>query len=90
MLYNSFELYSDNAKRNQIVMMKHLILRIKETFNKEFEKLMKLRQNQGDMINDKNKRIEEICEELKRPNDIVIPRKNILESNDAILEVKPE
>lgn len=51
---------------------------------------MKLRQNQGDMINDKNKRIEEICEELKRPNDIIIPRKNILESNDAILEVKPE
>ena len=58
--------------------MRHLILRIKETFNKEFEKLMKLRQNQGDLINDKNKRIEEICEELKRPNDIVRPRKNIL------------
>ena len=42
--------------------MRHMILRIKETFNKEFEKLMKLRQNQGDIINDKNKRIEEICE----------------------------
>jgi len=61
LLYNSFELYSDNSKRNQIVMMKHLIMRIKETFNKEFEKLLKYRQNQGDMINDKNKRIEEIC-----------------------------
>lgn len=34
LLYNSFELYSDNAKRNQTVMMKHMILRIKETFNK--------------------------------------------------------
>lgn len=42
------------------------------------------------MINDKNKRIEEICEELKRPNEIIKPRKNILESNEAVLEVKPE
>lgn len=58
LLYNSFELYSDNAKRNQIVMMKHMIIRIKETFNKEFEKIMKLRQNQSDLINDKNKRID--------------------------------
>jgi hypothetical protein len=61
LLYNAFELYSDNAKRNQVVLMKHLILRIKETFNREFEKLLKFRQNQGDLINDKNKRIEEIC-----------------------------
>lgn len=49
-------------------MMKHMIIRIKETFNKEFEKILKLRQNQSDVINDKNKRIEEICEELKRPS----------------------
>lgn len=42
-------------------MMKHLITRIKETFNKEFEKILKLRQNQSELINDKNKRIEEIC-----------------------------
>lgn len=45
-----------------------MIIRIKETFNKEFEKILKLRQNQSDVINDKNKRIEEICEELKRPS----------------------
>lgn len=71
-------------------MMKHMILRIKETFNKEFEKLLKVRQSQGDIINDKNKRIEEICEELKRYNEVIRPRKNILESNDAVLEIKPE
>lgn len=34
-----------------------MIIRIKETFNKEFEKIMKLRQNQNELINDKNKRI---------------------------------
>lgn len=34
-----------------------MIVRIKETFNKQFEKIMKLRQNQNELINDKNKRI---------------------------------
>lgn len=90
LLYNSFELFSDNAKRNQIVMMKNMIQRIKETFNKEFEKTLKLRQNQNEIINDKNKRIEEICEELKKANESIKGRKNVLESNDSILEVKPQ
>lgn len=89
LLYNSFELFTDNAKRNQIVMMKHMMLRIKETFNREFEKVMKLRQNQNEIINDKNKRIEEICEELKKTSEVVRGRKNILESNESVLEVSP-
>lgn len=89
LLYNSFELFTDNAKRNQIVMMKHLMLRIKETFNREFEKVMKLRQNQNEIINDKNKRIEEICEELKKASEVVRGRRNILESNESVLEVSP-
>lgn len=89
LLYNSFELFTDNAKRNQIVMMKHMMLRIKETFNREFEKVMKLRQNQNEIINDKNKRIEEICEELKKTSEVVRGRRNILESNESVLEVSP-
>lgn len=47
LLYSSFELFSDNAKRNQIIMMQNLIIKIKEAFNKEFNKLMKLRQSQN-------------------------------------------
>lgn len=38
-------------------MMQNLIIKIKEQFNKEFNKLLKFRQNQNEMINDKNKRI---------------------------------
>lgn len=78
LLYNSFELFSDNAKRNQIIMMKHMMLRIKEAFNKQFEKVLKLRQNQNEIINDKNKRIEEITEQLKKGNETLRGRKNIL------------
>ena len=78
MLYSSFELFSNNAKINQIILMSNVIFKIKEAFNKEFNKLMKFRQNQNEMINDKNKRIIEICEELKRDNEIIVGKKNIL------------
>ena len=70
-------------------MMKHMMTRIKEAFNREFEKVLKLRQNQNEIINDKNKRIEEITDELKKANETLKGRKNILESNDSVLEVSP-
>jgi hypothetical protein len=89
LLYSAFELYCDNAKRNQIAMMRHLMLRIKETYNREFEKTLKLRQNQNELINDKNKRIQEICEELKRPNEALSGKRNLLETNDHVLAVAP-
>jgi ribosomal protein L16 Arg81 hydroxylase len=66
-----------------------MMLRIKEAFNREFEKVLKLRQNQNEIINDKNKRIEEITEELKKGNETLRGRKNILESNESVLEVAP-
>jgi hypothetical protein len=59
-------------------MMKNIITLIKKSFNKEFNKLIKFRQNQNEMISDKNKRIVEICEELKRENEVVVSRENIL------------
>lgn len=59
-------------------MMKNIITLIKKSFNKEFNKLIKFRQNQNEMISDKNKRIVEICEELKRENEVVVSRDNIL------------
>jgi hypothetical protein len=68
-------------------MMKNIINISKKTFNKEYLKLAKLRQNQNELIKDKNKRIVEICEELKRPNETIFSKENILESNDSILTV---
>lgn len=43
---------------------------------------MKMRSNQLDSLNDKNKRIEEILTELHKPIDIFRPKKNILENPD--------
>ena len=69
-------------------MMKNIIQLIKKSFNKEFNKLLRYRQNQNEIINDKNKRIAEICEQLKRESEVIISRENILENNDKILQVK--
>lgn len=69
--------------------MQNIIFKIKQNFNKEFNKMMKMRQSQNELINDKNKRIIEICEELKRANETILTNKNILENPDTILEVHP-
>lgn len=42
------------------------MFKIKEDFNKEFDKMLVTRNQQLDNLNDKNKRIEEILTELKK------------------------
>lgn len=44
-LYGAFELFTENRKRNQIIMIENVIFKIKDTFNNEFEKMMSQRQN---------------------------------------------
>lgn len=83
------ELFSNNAKRNQIIMIKNIIFKIKGCFNKEFDKMMHFRQQQVEIINEKNKRIAEIYEDLKRPADLTQCKKNILENPDKVLSVDP-
>ena len=48
---------------------------------------MKARQSQNEIINDKNKRIVEICFELKRENDVLVGKANVLESSEGVLAV---
>lgn len=50
---------------------------------------MQFRQQQTEIINEKNKRITEIFEELKRPVELVTAKKNILENPEKVLKVDP-
>ena len=43
-LYGSFELFTENRKRNQIILVNNVIFNIKRAFNKEFEDMVKKRQ----------------------------------------------
>ena len=78
-LYGAFELFTDNRRRNQTIIIKNLIFKIKEKFNKEFEKLINYRQSQVDNINEKNNRIKEILKELKINADLFEPKKTLME-----------
>jgi hypothetical protein len=70
--------------------MQNVIVKIKGAFNREFNKMLRFRQAQNEAINDKNKRIIEICEELKKSQETITGNKNILENPDDILEVAPK
>ncbi|EAR97028.3 hypothetical protein TTHERM_00196190 (macronuclear) [Tetrahymena thermophila SB210] len=88
-LYGAFELFTNNRKRNQIIILQNIIFKVKEEFNKEFDKMMQQRQVQVDMIAEKNKRIQEILHELHKEEEIFEPNKNILENPERVLEVDP-
>jgi hypothetical protein len=82
-----FELFSNNRKRNQMVLIGNIIFNIKRAFNVEFEKAMQGRQSELDNINERNKRIAEILNELKKPVELFHPKKNILENPESVLTV---
>eukprot|EP00825_Cyclidium_porcatum_P004670 TRINITY_DN1220_c0_g1_i2.p1 TRINITY_DN1220_c0_g1~~TRINITY_DN1220_c0_g1_i2.p1 ORF type:complete len:1061 (-),score=222.02 TRINITY_DN1220_c0_g1_i2:1563-4745(-) len=88
-LYGALELYSNNRKRNQIVLLNNIIFRVKEEFNQEFGKVLQFRNNSLDNVIEKNKRISEILEELhKDKSEIFDPKKNFLENpEERILKV---
>lgn len=78
-LYGAFELVTNNRRRNQIIIIKDLIFKIKEKFNKEFEERSAERQRLIETINEKNNRIKEIYETLKNEGEYTKPRVNPLE-----------
>jgi chromosome segregation ATPase len=87
-LYGALELFTNNRKRNQIVLLHNIIFSIKKEFNREFDKIMAHRQSSVDQLNDKNKRIEEILSELRKDRDIFEAKKNILENaEEKIMKV---
>lgn len=63
-LYPAFELFTNNQKINQIHILKGIIQEIKKDFNKEFEDMVDMRHKQVDKINEHNKRIIEILNDL--------------------------
>ncbi|EGR30550.1 hypothetical protein IMG5_129360, partial [Ichthyophthirius multifiliis] len=86
-LYGVMELFTNNRKKNQIVLLQNIIFKIKEEFNKEFDKIQVLRQSQVDLIAEKVKRVEEILNELRRSEDLFQPNVNLFETPENILKV---
>lgn len=89
-LYGALELFTNNRKRNQIILLNNIIFKIKEEFNQEFNKLQQFRINSLDNIIEKNKRIAEILDELHKDKaEIFDPKKNILENPEERVTASP-
>lgn len=89
-LYSQLELYSNNQKRNQIIMIQNIIHSIKEEFNIEFELASKQRMQQIESIVEKNKRMLEIQTDLKMNLEEFWMKKNVMEQPESVLEVTAE
>ena len=50
-IYGSFELFTNNRKKSQKIILRELLFKIKEKFNKEFESIIALRTQQVNIVN---------------------------------------
>ena len=87
LLYDAFELYTDQRKRTQIELIREIVFELKRDYNKEFDALEAFKQEQIYAIKEKNEQIKELQENLKHPLDITLPNEHELEKPKLIFEV---
>ena len=87
-MYGALELFTSKRKRMQIMLLRNLILKIKKRFNKEFERYVKLRNDQIEQIMEKNVQIQELLEKLERVEANFESKPNIIENPNLVLQVQ--
>ena len=89
LLYEPGELYTDGRKRMQIELLQDVVFKLKEEYNKEFLHFEKFKDDQIFAIQERNNRITEILEDLKREETLFHPKTHPLETPEDILKVDP-
>lgn len=87
-LYNQFELYTDEQKWTQIALLNDLIYKIKEAFNKEFENVFQRKLQELAKIRERNTRIKQISADLDDPTPVWEPDLTEKEKPQLLFEVK--
>lgn len=64
LLYTPYELYTDNRKWNQILMLKQIVINLKDLFNEEYDKFMDDKRDQIYLIAEWNQKIWDLLENL--------------------------
>eukprot|EP01028_Stygiella_incarcerata_P006994 TRINITY_DN284_c0_g1_i1.p1 TRINITY_DN284_c0_g1~~TRINITY_DN284_c0_g1_i1.p1 ORF type:complete len:1547 (-),score=503.49 TRINITY_DN284_c0_g1_i1:1400-6040(-) len=86
--YEKYDLYAPSRRRMHMKMLEHEIRERKENYNSSFSKLQDRKHQVVAMIEEKNKRILEIAEELGEPcDDLFHPMFADDEMADSILQV---
>ena len=87
-LYNQFELFTDEQKWTQIVLLNDLIYKIKEAFNKEFESVFQKKLQELAKIRERNTRIKQINADLDDASPVWEPDLTEKEKPQLLFEVK--
>ncbi|XP_064629915.1 cilia- and flagella-associated protein 43-like isoform X2 [Lineus longissimus] len=90
LFYSQFELCTREQKINQIVLLEDAIHRIKVNFNKEFEEMLKKKEQEITRIKDKNRRIKKIIVDLDLLDEVFEPEFGVLEKPESLLVVEDE
>lgn len=89
LLYDAFELYTDQRKRTQIELIREVIFELKRDFNNEFEKLKKDKEEENYKIKDKMDQIAELQQNLKQEIEVYVEKTHPLEFPKRIFDVDP-
>lgn len=87
LLYEAFELYTDQRKRAQIELIREVIFELKRDYNKEFSTLENYKAEMIYVIKEKNEQIVELQVNLKQNMDVYVEKKHPLEEPKLIFEV---
>jgi hypothetical protein len=87
LLYDAFELYTDQRKRTQIEMIKEVIYELKRDYNAEFTALESYKQDQLYVIKEKMEAIAELQANLKQEPELFDPKPHPLETPKIIFDV---
>jgi len=90
LLYDAFELYTDQRKRTQIELIREVIFELKRDFNELFEKLKKDKEEENYKIKDKMEQIAELQSNLKQPVEKFVEKTHPLENPKHIFDIDEE
>ncbi|XP_057306385.1 cilia- and flagella-associated protein 43-like [Hydractinia symbiolongicarpus] len=90
LLQTQFELHTKNQKRNQIVLLKDCIIRIKEAFNETFEEVYNAKIQEIRKINERNTRIKKILRDMHLQEELIDAHLDHSEQPEMLLVVNEE
>ena len=88
LLYSGYMLDCPERKRTQMVLLSIEVRQLQEGFNAEFSRAMEHKQKELEKIEEKNKRISEILDELKLSEELLVPVIAECEEPTAVLKVQ--
>ena len=87
LIYHPMELRTTVQRENQAIILSEVVRKMKEAYNKQFEKIYTLKETEVERIESKNERMSEILGELGSSKDIYAPQWDPSERPERLIVV---